>query len=256
MGGFSIATFDYWRVTIPMTHSIIKWLRDVPWSNRAWSMSPEWGIWNITFKYLLEMICPIVGWCPIGIFSKPCMIAMFIIYNSFTMMTKRIINHRASNHWFLWAPDHPTIPQAGTIVPRPFDHLTMAYMGCRSHTKWYTRGFLRGHVGSRTVLFPWYYYLWYIMIYHDISWCISRSGRPFAAIPLNVGCWFITFTCFFLIIPKWSNGMWKSPTKLYGFLWGWLYNIYNNTYIYIIIYNKIHKIIYTYENFGEGISMD
>ena len=33
---------------------------------------PFLGILNITFKYLLEFISPIVGWCSIGTFTNPC----------------------------------------------------------------------------------------------------------------------------------------------------------------------------------------
>ena len=32
---------------------------------------PFLGILNITFKYLLEIISPILGWCSIGIFTNP-----------------------------------------------------------------------------------------------------------------------------------------------------------------------------------------
>ena len=33
---------------------------------------PFFGILNITFPYLLEIISPIVGWCSIGTFTSPC----------------------------------------------------------------------------------------------------------------------------------------------------------------------------------------
>ena len=33
---------------------------------------PFFGILNITFKYLLDIISPIVGWCSIGTFTNPC----------------------------------------------------------------------------------------------------------------------------------------------------------------------------------------
>ena len=45
---------------------------------REWSCSsgvgkcPFLGILNITFKYLLEIISPILGWCSIGTFTNPC----------------------------------------------------------------------------------------------------------------------------------------------------------------------------------------
>ena len=47
-----------------------------------------------------------------------------------------------------------------------------------------------------------------------------------------------------------------NPLLNYMVSFGGDYIIYIIIHIYIIIYNKIHKIIYTYENFGEGISMD
>ena len=43
--------------------------------NNHWSgvgKCPSLGILNITFKYLLEIISPIVGWCSIGTFTNPC----------------------------------------------------------------------------------------------------------------------------------------------------------------------------------------
>ena len=30
------------------------------------------GIWNIIFNYLLEIISPVFGWCPIRTFTNPC----------------------------------------------------------------------------------------------------------------------------------------------------------------------------------------
>jgi hypothetical protein len=35
------------------------------WSRRS-------GILNITFKYLIEIISPTLGWCSIGTFTNPC----------------------------------------------------------------------------------------------------------------------------------------------------------------------------------------
>ena len=38
---------------------------------------PSLGILNITFKYLLETISPIFGWCSIGTFTNPCFLQTF-----------------------------------------------------------------------------------------------------------------------------------------------------------------------------------
>ena len=52
------------RIDFPQIESIL----DIPRVSKC----PSFWILNITFKYLLEMISPIVAWCSIGTFANPC----------------------------------------------------------------------------------------------------------------------------------------------------------------------------------------
>ena len=54
---------------------------------------PFLRILNITFKYLLEIISPIVGWCSIGKFTKACLKAMNLTWKNWdNCHKKKVVN--------------------------------------------------------------------------------------------------------------------------------------------------------------------
>ena len=53
---------------LPLVHGVLSCASSATWVGKC----PFLGILNITFKYLLEIISPILGWCSIGTFTNPC----------------------------------------------------------------------------------------------------------------------------------------------------------------------------------------
>ena len=67
-------TVDSWILGPELSCIFFFGLLPVTWQQPTTGVGkcPFLGILNITFKYLLEIISPIVGWCSIGTFTNPC----------------------------------------------------------------------------------------------------------------------------------------------------------------------------------------
>ena len=50
-------------------------------------MSLFGDLFHITFKYLLEIVSPIVGWCSIGTFTNPCFASKLVFLDNFSLVS-------------------------------------------------------------------------------------------------------------------------------------------------------------------------
>ena len=63
---------------------------------------PILGILDITFKYLLEIISPILGWCSIGTFNDPCCLRFSQqLPCTASQLVKLIWETRGISYWYV-----------------------------------------------------------------------------------------------------------------------------------------------------------